>query len=486
MRSQGITERYVAFTAQEVTAATYGCWVVRYLVGGTAVAMYFEPEPQSVYIYNSDSYPEGPELYDAQFGDSGVYIFITLSGDSDLAAAYHYLRYGDDDGDCSDTSLEYGNHDDYCVTCDNDAAEEAADLCYEMDGAKFDCRALFTFNVTGYSEFANFTDYNVWAEDQFANCFFTGLDTITMTLASTSNLVPGSVLELVEERLKAPCIYTISKEVIGNCYGDKRTKGGFPWNTETCSAGATDCPAAGDNMPVKLLDPDNALVPTIVFAGPETLGYCDDLLIDASGSQGNGGRAFTYGWSVTGLKISDALDEVTDASTSSEFEAAYYTLDAGYSFVFTLSLTNFLGGFASGEFSITKASSSLPTLKILGGTELTAYRSHPLSVFSEAKPPWCLDMSLAYKYTFVSGSTYGFLSYNSSSVDQRFLKLPAYYLVDGETYYWTVQVTDLDTLESNSLDFTVTIGYGDPVVSVNGGLYAQVHCARKAVAERHQ
>jgi hypothetical protein len=116
---EGVSDKFLAFTAEGITAATYGCWVVRYEVGGSAADMYFEPAPGFMYVYNSDSNPEGPELLQAQFGDSGVYVFITLSGDSDQGAAYHYLRYGNEDGGCRNSDLQFGNYDERCKTAES-------------------------------------------------------------------------------------------------------------------------------------------------------------------------------------------------------------------------------------------------------------------------------------------------------------------------------------------------------------------------------
>ena len=52
-------------------------------------------------------------------------------------------------------------------------------------------------------------------------------------------------------------------------------------------------------------------------------------------------------------------------------------------------------------------------------------------------------MNLDYRYQMVSGDRESFLSYNSTSIDRRFYKLPPYYLAAGATYGMSVTVTDM-------------------------------------------
>ena len=483
---EGVDEKYLAFTGVDVEQTSefgqvvtkYGCWVVRYKVAGTAEQMYFEPAPQFLYVYSSDSNPAGPELLSAQFGDSGVFVHIAFTGNSDQSAAYHYLRFGDDRGGCSNSALSFGNNDDSCKVCNNDEASSAAETCYETDGVKFDCRALFDFEVKGYEEstFGNYSEYHAWVGLQFEDCFWTGLDTLTMTLAPTSNLVPGSSIKLLEERLKAPCKFTRYDYVIGNCYGDKREIGGYPWNSKECDSvdGVCDDDAfLFDNLAVDVLEPENALVPTIVISGPAKVGVCEDINLDASNSEGSGGRDFTYAWSVISLQITKTLEDAVAGTDGAELSAAYEELTSGYTYVFTLSLTNYLGGFATQKFEVQKVAYPIPMLKVHGGSSQIVYRPDQLSVFSEGQVPFCsAEMTFGYKYeiTTTTGMVNG-LSYESSSIDPRYLKLPPYYLTEGLTYGFLVTVTDVDTLYTNSIEFTVTVAYSAPVVSIVGGKY---------------
>jgi hypothetical protein len=101
----GITAKYTAFTAKTVGKATYGCWVARFQLGGTAAPYYYEPMPSSLYVYSPVAFPSGPTLVSATFSDSGVFVFITLVGASDEGAAYNYLRFGDSNGPCSDAAI---------------------------------------------------------------------------------------------------------------------------------------------------------------------------------------------------------------------------------------------------------------------------------------------------------------------------------------------------------------------------------------------
>lgn len=93
--------KYVKFRAKSV-GTYYGCWFVIYnvtgqqakrqsttplftilLFTGSAEKHYDTPPLDYLYVTRSGNNPSGPNLYSAQFSNSGVYIYIVLDGNSD-------------------------------------------------------------------------------------------------------------------------------------------------------------------------------------------------------------------------------------------------------------------------------------------------------------------------------------------------------------------------------------------------------------------
>jgi hypothetical protein len=79
----------------------------------------------------------------------------------------------------------------------------------------------------------------------------------------------------------------------------------------------------GKHMPTDLMPPDNGgVIPELVLIAPLTVGRCDDITMDASGTTGSGGRTVNYRWKLAGIRGGPAQDAANEDAGGDNATAA--------------------------------------------------------------------------------------------------------------------------------------------------------------------
>jgi hypothetical protein len=222
--------------------------------------------------------------------------------------------------------------------------------------------------------------------------------------------------------------------------------------------------------------PSVPVFPQVVIVAPAFISKCDALIIDPTGSTGNGGRTWgSVQWSVAGPSGSyyDSIAEYLNkygATTSDLIEIPLnYTVNYPGSYTFILKLTNFLGSFAIGAVASTITSSvGTPNLQISGPGVVTTTRSSEVNLFASATLPGCAvgSLTLSYSWAIYKGSV--LTSIKSSSLDPKSLKVKAYQL-DASTEY-TALVTASNKDASSFASVVIRVGQQGVKALLAGGL----------------
>jgi len=210
--------------------------------------------------------------------------------------------------------------------------------------------------------------------------------------------------------------------------------------------------------------------PLINIKAPRTLGVCDDLVVDASGSTGGLGRdnglsytfviegATTNDTTTAGQALTDAVN--ADLATTGVLTVAASKLTAGATYTVLVRVTNFFGAISQVEAStqVTKSNFPAPRVSIAGGLSLleNVNKSEPVVIKAEVEP---IDVakcsgtifaslqpsaiaSMTFNWTVKRGaaiarsafsSDAAFANY-SNSLSSRTLSIPPGVLQVGETY----------------------------------------------------
>lgn len=181
------------------------------------------------------------------------------------------------------------------------------------------------------------------AIDQSTRCVWTSLSTIEIYSTGDDGIQVDDVITLAAGFLKSVCTSVLDP----TCES---------WSTNTLQH-------------INVSAPPTVLNPTIVVSLPSRLGPCDDLIIDLTGSTGNGGRS----WQSFGLFADGDSPNITDFqnfltnvnSISSPVVVPFQYLNSGYAYSLTISLCNFLGGCSHRTTSfIVSASANIPIVTL--------------------------------------------------------------------------------------------------------------------------
>jgi len=209
--------------------------------------------------------------------------------------------------------------------------------------------------LTGTFACDKMIDFSSSSQDAFlgtgSTCAFTSSgDELKITLGRQATIVPGDKLQLLPNLLRAsalPNSLTSSFKVV-----------------------VVEAPSNPIN-PLASLAPSSTLV-----------GVCDDLILDASGSSGSGGRSMTFSWSATLAgssanssttllrNVSRYLDEATTAGFQHLVVLPYLSMPPGASFKILLSVSNFIGLKSTLSLPIRKLTVPAPAVSI-NPTKLT-------------------------------------------------------------------------------------------------------------------
>jgi hypothetical protein len=103
--------------------------------------------------------------------------------------------------------------------------------------------------------------------------------------------------------------------------------------------------------------------------GPQITSVCDDVVLDASSSSGAAGRPMTYKFTVKGTgnpnklaALGFALDAMASTMTVT---IAAGQLDPDQSYLFTVTVTNYLGMTSIAKLTIQVVHASIPQVRLL-------------------------------------------------------------------------------------------------------------------------
>ena len=296
-----------------------------------------------------------------------------------------------------------------------------------------------------------------------STCAWTTASTVMVTFnGSNSNvyLTPGGIVTLIGGQLRA-----------------------------LCSASALSCAknSAAPTASLSTLVPTNPSTPTVVLSSPTSLGSCANLVLDATGSYGNGGRLYSsVQWTVSAKNGSlNVLIDVANMTTylntySSTYQVstpviivAKYLQKASYTI--TLSLTNFFNRTSSASITVAITSDhNVPSLSIIGPSYTTMVASSPLTILSIAALSSCADSGLkvAFAWAVTIGSPPVSTTIKSSSLDQSQFFLAPYKLAVNMTY--TMTVTASTGTSSVSASTIVYVAQGVVTAAIVGGYVRSV------------
>jgi len=148
------------------------------------------------------------------------------------------------------------------------------------------------------------------------------------------------------------------------------------------------------------LPPANAVKPNIILSAPELLSACDGLVVDATGTTGSGGRAWTrFLWGAeisydrgatyyNASDISSYLNEAGAIGTPVHVPRDLFNSSAVYSI--SLFVRNFLGRQATKAVKIQVSSAvDIPYVALLSPTSLTIYAADELTLTAVGQLPSC-------------------------------------------------------------------------------------------------
>eukprot|EP01039_Chlorochromonas_danica_P002291 gene2291-2510_t len=291
-----------------------------------------------------------------------------------------------------------------------------------------------------------------------SSCRWTNTTTLQLSLGSLPSISPGDSITILAGKIAAAC-----------------------YSSSLCNSYPT---LSSSNM--TLLLPLNPLKPSLSLTAQQMLLYCDDLYLDATSSIGNGGRSWnSIKWSVGG-SLSKANLTVLTAYMNANYQdiTSVMIIPNNQLFLsrfpdnltFSLEVTNYLGATSAVSVTVFFQYSTLltPRLFIAGPSKVFLQRSSALSLFANATLPACLSSSSVqnFRYTWSVFKGSSLLSITSTSIDQRYFKLPAYSLDVGTSYVIQVRIllnamTSKATMTSSSV--SVTVGSSGVLSKIAGG-----------------
>eukprot|EP01132_Coremiostelium_polycephalum_P002777 gene2777-3451_t len=258
-------------------------------------------------------------------------------------------------------------------------------------------------------------------------CFWTDQNTLTITLGSGSTIDVGDSLEFLPSSI--------------------RTVDGEPNNRQT--------------VVLTSLKPKP---PIASIKAPTTVGPCDQVVLDGSFSSGGAGRDLTFEWSL--ISAPDNQQQLRNALSTSanKVNLSNSTLVVGSTYIFGLTVTNWMGESDSTNITISKIGSDVLQVDIFGPSRFTI-PSIDLILDGNASMSACSNSdgsAFTYKWTVVPAITL-----DPNTVNSRSLYIPSTSWVAGTTYTFTL--TASVGAQSNEASIQVIITKRHVIALVDGG-----------------
>ena len=218
----------------------------------------------------------------------------------------------------------------------------------------------------------------------------------------------------------------------------------------------------------------NAVSPKVSISAPSSIGECDALVLDLSGSSGNGGRDWIR--AVVTVETT-ATANVTELSrflsdtykTSPPTPIPVGLLHKGSVYTFNIELCNFLHKCGTASKRVAVQTLVVPSVNLPGSSLRTVTRSSSLVIGSDAYYTTCSRAStragLSYRWVVSHGGVEQ-TSLFTRSKDPSVLLLPPHTLQANTLYEITLRVTKLDNLQSAATSVQVLVTPGQLRASV--------------------
>ena len=305
-------------------------------------------------------------------------------------------------------------------------------------------KLLFTFDSsTSEPLFANSSVFGCHYISNFPGaaesfCRWTSPTVLSASLSSITSLTLPEVGDTVE---------ILGGYIYPQCTGD------YDCTTYSATASVT----------TTVSKPESAITPSVSLSSSKTIGSCDDMIVDPTGSVGHGGREWSRVlWRIVdettpgNTSLTDPINEylnnnntdtpiITPTAFGSDARVTIPNelLEPGFTYSVSLELTNFLGMSGIAEVRVTvDIYANTPALSIAGPSPLVKYRYEEISLRAVAKISSCAGevstMGLTYTWKIYLGSLY-LTEIVSTSKDPRVWKIDPFTLESNTEY--TVQVT---------------------------------------------
>ena len=231
---------------------------------------------------------------------------------------------------------------------------------------------------------------------------------------------------------------------------------------------------------VVMLSPLNPVAPEVMITAPATLGLCSNLVLDATGSYGHGGRMYISAlWTVSAASGDDKKTAVSTVALGNYLNSIASTsqvrnptviereqlVAATYSF--TLRLANFFNRISSSTVNVeVTGNSSMPLLTIIGPKSRTIYASSSLAILSTGSSSTCATAAaMSYKWTVELDGVP--VSISSTSPDPLVFSALPYTISVDKTY--KISVNAISGKSSAAASVLVYVSRGDVTAAVVGG-----------------
>ena len=302
----------------------------------------------------------------------------------------------------------------------------------------FNCAQLFEFSCARRSQCQ-------WQDSQHV---------VSYVYGSSSCASPGDVIQIsLQAAIKAPC-----RSAGGRCSSYSS------WPNATRSA-------------VVIQGPVSATAPLVVLTMPAVIGSCDSLSIDIGSSTGSGGRPWTVA-TIQARRSDNGDISSLQAYLNTTFQVFPPTtipstfLQRGFSYMFSVTLCNFLRSCNQASKVVVVLESVMPTVYLPGQPIRSVMRSSMLTMESAASVSVCTgdnfkSNSLQYSWS-VSQNGIPLLGLGSLSKDPSKLLLPPFSLTTSAFYTVQVIVTLQGSLKSAAASCVVFVPVGKVVSVVSG------------------
>ena len=242
---------------------------------------------------------------------------------------------------------------------------------------------------------------------------------------------------------------------------------------------------SNNNIILTISSPDNPMSPVVNLKVPNIVSACEDVIVDASSSYGNGGRVwksitFTLSATLNFARIDNGnITEINDMlktikSIVKPFVIPSANLDSTWDFMLSFKLENFLGAVTEVSKSFKKSNiGDIPRVSFSGPSDLATTTSSTLELLAIGTPSTCTSSKkLIYSWAIFK-EFFPVLSLSSASLDPRKMKIIPNSLEPGKNYHFLVVAT---TLSGNSANATASVYVkpGSVVAKIRQGTSRQI------------